>query len=87
MTVGIRMYAAILSIFDIICLFDNLDIKRSRKGVHNWVQKVDRQPVSGESPTQMTVDETVIRINEQRFRLDTAVNLHRRTALNAIFEQ
>ncbi len=53
---------------------DSLGVKRSRKAVHDWVQKADLQPVSGKAPNQVAVDETVIRINDQQFWLYAAAN-------------
>ena len=74
-----------------------MGVKRSRKAVHDWVQKADLQPTSGKTPNQVAVDETVIRINNQQFWLYAAANpqtnelLHLRlfstttTALTEIF--
>ena len=97
MKLGIQMHMAGLSLSNIVSVLDNLGVKRSRKAVHDWVQKADLQPVSGKSPNQVAVDETVIRINDQQFWLYAATNpktneiLHLRlfstttTALTEIF--
>ena len=55
-------------------MLDGLGVERSRKAVHDWVQKVDLQPVSGKAPNQVAVDETVIRINDQQFWLYAAAD-------------
>jgi len=97
MKLGIQMHVAGLSLSNTISVLDNLGVQRSRKAVHDWVQKADLQPVSGKSPNQIAVDETVIRINDQQFWLYAAANpqtneiLHLRlfstttTALTEIF--
>ncbi|WP_324666288.1 IS6 family transposase [Haloarcula sediminis] len=97
MKLGIQMHVAGLSLSNTISILDNLGVQRSRKAIHDWVQKADLQPVSGKSPNQIAVDETVIRINDQQFWLYAAANpqtneiLHLRlfstttTALTEIF--
>ncbi|KAA9405607.1 IS6 family transposase [Haloarcula sp. CBA1131] len=97
MKLGIQMHMAGLSLSNTISILDILGVKRSRKAIHDWVQKADLQPVSGKSPNQVAVDETVIRINNQQFWLYAAANpqtneiLHLRlfstttTALTEIF--
>jgi len=60
MKLGIQMHVAVLSLSNTISILDNLGVQRSRKAVHDWVQKADLQPVSGKSPNQIAVDETVI---------------------------
>jgi len=59
---------------DTVFVFDDLDAQCPRKFVHDGVQKADRQPVSGKNPNHDAVDETVIRIDDQQFRLHAAVN-------------
>jgi len=97
MKLGIQMHVAGLSLSNTISILDKLGVQRSRKAIHDWVQKADLQPVSGKSPNQIAVDETVIRINDQQFWLYAAANpqtnkiLHLRlfstttTALTEIF--
>ncbi len=97
MKLGIQMHVAGLSLSNTISVLDKLGVQRSRKAIHDWVQKADLQPVSGKSPNQIPVNETVIRINDQQFWLYAAANpqtnkiLHLRlfstttTALTEIF--
>jgi len=97
MALGIRSHVAGLSLSNTVDLLEALGVQRSRKAVHDWVQKADLQPESGKSPNQVALDETVIRINDQQFWLyaaaDPATNelLHVRlfstttTALTEIF--
>jgi putative transposase len=65
MALGIQAHVAGLSLSNTVDLPDNLGVQRSRKAIHDWVQKADLQPESGKSPNQMALDETVIRINDQ----------------------
>jgi len=61
------MHVAGVLFSNTISVLDNLGVQRSRKAVPDWVQKTKLQPVSGKSPNQITVYETVIRINDQQF--------------------
>ena len=97
MALGIQSHVAGLSLSNTVELLNSLGVQRSRKAIHDWVQKADLQPESGRSPNQVALDETVIRINNQQFWLyaaaDPATNelLHVRlfstttTALTEIF--
>ena len=74
MQLGIRLHLAILSLLNTIRELEKFGVKRSRKAVHDWVQKADLQPADGASPDHIALDETVIRINGQQFWLYAAVN-------------
>jgi putative transposase len=74
MKLGIRMHLAGLSLSNTVSVLDELGVQRSRKAVHDWVQKADLQPVDGANPNHVAVDETVIQINDQQFWLYAAVN-------------
>jgi putative transposase len=74
MKLGIQMHLAGLSFSNTVFALDSLGVERSRKAVHDWVQKADLQPVSGKAPNQVAIDETVIRINDQQFWLYAAAN-------------
>jgi putative transposase len=58
MKLGIQIHLAGLSLSNTISALDSLGVERSRKAVHDWVQKADLQPVSGKAPNQVAVDET-----------------------------
>ena len=97
MKLGIQIHLAGLSFSNTISVVEKLGVQRSRKAVHNWVQKADLQPTSGKAPDQVAVDETVIRINGEQYWLYAAADpqtndlLHLRlfstttTALTEIF--
>ncbi len=74
MELGIRLHLAGLSLSNTVKERETFGVQRSRKAVHDWVQKADLQPVSGTSPNKVAVDETVIRINDQQYWLYAAVN-------------
>jgi putative transposase len=74
MKLGIQMHLAGLSLSSTVSALYSLGVERSRKAVHDWVQKADLQPLSGKAPNQVAVDETVIRINDQPFWLYAAAD-------------
>ncbi|MDS0300915.1 IS6 family transposase [Halogeometricum sp. S1BR25-6] len=72
MKLGIQSHLAGLSLSNTVSLLENLGVERSRKAVHDWVQKADLQPTDGESPNHVALDETVIRINSLQYWLYAA---------------
>ncbi|WP_211312042.1 IS6 family transposase [Halarchaeum salinum] len=74
MEVGIRLHLSGLSLSNTVSELEKFGVERSRKAVHDWVQKADLQPTSDASPDHVALDETVIRINGQQFWLYAAVN-------------
>ena len=74
MKLGIQMHLAGLSLSNTISVLERLGVKRSRKAVHDWVQKADLQPTSGKTPNQVAVDEIVIRIDDQQYWLYAAAD-------------
>jgi len=75
MALGIQSYVAGLSLSNTVELLASLGVDWSRKAIHDWVQKADLQPESAQSPNQVALDETVIRINDQQFWLYAAADL------------
>jgi putative transposase len=74
MGLGIQSHVAGLSLSNTVELLGSLGVQRSRKTIHDWVQKADIQPESGKPPNQIAPDETVIRINDQQFWLCAAAD-------------
>jgi len=72
--VGIQLHLAGLSLSNTKQYLERLGVERSRTAIHNWVQKADLQPTSGGAPNQIAVDETVIRVNDERHWLYAAVD-------------
>ena len=71
---GIRYHLAGLSLSNTVIFLEDLGVSRSRTAIHNWVQKADVQPASGESPDRVAVDQKAIRINDDQYWLYAAVD-------------
>ena len=71
---GLQFHLADLSFSNTKQCIEKLGVRRSRRAIHNWTQKADRQPVGGASPNRVAVDETAIQINLDRYWLCTAVD-------------
>jgi transposase-like protein len=56
-----------LSLANTVRLLAFLGVDRCRTTVHNCVQKADREPAGGCAPGQIALDETVIKVNGERF--------------------
>jgi transposase-like protein len=54
--------------------------------VYNWIHKVDLQPESGKNPDHVVVDETVIRLNDEKYWLYAAVDPDTNELLYTTFE-
>jgi putative transposase len=67
MQLDIRLYLVGLSLSNTIRRLEKFGVERSRKAIHNWVQKADLQPADDANPDQIALDETVMRINGQQF--------------------
>ena len=74
MELGIRLHLAGLSLSNTVSELDTFDVERSRKAVHDWVQKADLRPADDAAPDQIALDETAIRINGQQYWLYAAVD-------------
>ncbi|MDQ2055294.1 IS6 family transposase [Halobellus sp. H-GB7] len=74
MKLGIQLHLAGLSLSDTVSVLAGLGVERCRSTVHNWIQKADLQPTGGHDPNYVAVDETVIRVNDQRYWLFAAVD-------------
>ena len=74
MKLGIRLHLAGLSLSNTISELEKFGVQRSRKAVHDWVQKADLQPASDASPDHIALDGTVIRVNGRQYWLYAAVD-------------
>jgi transposase-like protein len=74
MKLGIRLHLAGLSLSNTVSELERFGVDRCRSTVHNWVQKAGLQPTDGKSPDRVAVDETVIRVDDQRFWLYAAAD-------------
>ena len=71
---GIPLHLAGLSLSDTVSVLTCLGVDRYRSTVHNWIQKAELQSAEGCDPNYVAVDETVIRVNDQRYWLFAAVD-------------
>jgi len=74
MRLGIQIHLAGISLSNTVSILEKLGVERSRTAVHDWVHKTDLQPESGASPNHVALDETVIRVNGQKYWLYAAVD-------------
>ena len=74
MELGIRLHLAGLSLSDTVSELEKFGVERSRKAVHDWVHKADIGTDETTSPDQVALDETVVKIDGEIFRLYSAVD-------------
>jgi transposase-like protein len=97
MELAIHLHLGGLSLSNTVSILDRFGVDRARSTVHNWVQKADLEPRGGRVPAQIALDETVVKVNGERFWLiaavdpDTNIILHvglypsRNTAITKVF--
>lgn len=51
-----------------------IGVDQTQSMIHNWIQKAELQPTNGIQPDHVSIDETVIHLNDQRYWLDAAIN-------------
>ena len=71
---GIQTHLAGLSLSNTVDVLDALGVQRSRKAIHDWVQKPDLYPETDQNPKHVALDETVIRINDEQYWLYAAAD-------------
>ncbi|MFU1783646.1 IS6 family transposase [Haloarcula japonica] len=71
---SIQLHLAGLSLSNTVFILDIFGVKRARSTVHNWVHNADLQPEDGRSPDHITVDETVIQLNDEQYWLYAVVD-------------
>ncbi len=74
MKLGIQLHLAGLSLSNTVSILEIFGVERARSTVHNWVHKADLQPDSNQNPDHVAVDETVIRLNDEKYWLYAAVD-------------
>ena len=74
MKLSIQLHLAGLSLSNTVSFLEVFGVDRVRSTVHNWVHKADLQPESGQSPDLVAVDETVIRLDDEKYWLYAAVD-------------
>ena len=74
MKLAIHLHLGGLSLSDTISVLDSFGIDRARSTIHNWVQKADLEPAAGRDPDMIALDETVVKIEGERFWVYSAVD-------------
>jgi len=74
MKLGIHLHTAGLSLSDTVSVLERFGVDRARSTVHNWVRKADLEPEAGRSPAYVAVDESVIKLDGDRYWLYAAVD-------------
>lgn len=74
MELAIHLHLGGLSLADTVAVLDSFGVSRARSTVHNWVQKADLEPRGGRDPAKIALDETVVKVNNDRYWLVAAVN-------------
>ena len=74
MELAIHLHLGGLSLSNTVSILDRFGVDRARSTVHNWVQKADLEPRGGRAPAQIALDETVVKVNGDRFWLIAAVD-------------
>jgi len=74
MKLDIRYHLSGLSLSNTVIELEKFGVQRSRKAVHDWVQKADLQPATDANLDHIALDETVIRVNDQQYWLYAAVD-------------
>ena len=75
MELAIHFHLGGLSLSNTVSILDRFGVNRARSTVHNWVQKADLEPRGGRAPAQIALDETVVKVNGDRFWLIAAIDL------------
>jgi len=86
MKLSIQLHLAGLSLSNTVSILDIFGVDRARSTVHNWVHKADLQPKDGRSPNHVAVDETVIRLNAERYWLYAAIDPETNELLHTALE-
>lgn len=74
MKLNIQLHLAGVSLSNTASFLEVFGVDRVRPTVHNWVHKADLQPVAGQQPDHVAVDETVIQFDDDRYWLYAAVD-------------
>lgn len=73
MKLSIHLHVAGLSLSGTASVLERFDVERACSPVH-WVQKAGLQPGSRRTPDHAALDETVVRLDDQRYWLYAAVD-------------
>ena len=74
MKLSIQLHLAGLSLSNTVSVLEVFGVQRARSTVHNWVHKADLQPEDCQPPDHVSVNETVIQLNDEQYWLYAAVD-------------
>ena len=74
MRLAVQTHLGGLSLSETRLMLKSFGIERARSTIHNWVNKSDLQPAGGCQQDQVALDETVVKVNGDRFWLFGAVD-------------
>ena len=74
MKLSIQLHLCDLSLSNTVRVIEVFGVQRAQSTVHNWVHKADLQSEPGKNPDCVAVDETVIQLNDEQYRLYAAVD-------------
>ena len=74
MELGIQLHLSGLSLRNTVTILEEFGIDRSPSTIHNWVKKADLEPRGGRSPEKVALDETIIKVDGERFWFFAAVD-------------
>ena len=74
MKLAIRLHLCGLSLSNTVSVIESFGVTRAKSTIHNWVQKADLEPIDGRDPDKVALDETVVKVNGERFWLYAAVD-------------
>lgn len=74
MRLAIQTHLGGLSLSETRRMPQSVGVDRARSTIHNWVQKCDLELAGGCQPAQVAFDETVTKVNGERFWIFGAVD-------------
>jgi putative transposase len=74
MEFGIELHLGGLSLSKTVMALERFGVSRARSTIHNWVQKPDLEPRGDCAPDKVALNETVVKVDGERFWLVGAVD-------------
>lgn len=78
----IHLHLAVLSLSDTVSVLESVGVSGARSTIHNRVGKADLEPRDGRKPEEVALDETVVKVNGERFWMYMAVDPGRNVVLH-----
>ena len=74
MRLAIHLHLSGLSLSNTVSILEDFGVDRARSTIHNWIQKADLEPRDGRDPSTVALDETVVKVDGERYWLYLAVD-------------